>query len=252
MHVNAALDRKAQGCFMQISFAMTSQPMTEPMARPATLRLWRAFAPLDMDIRARALRSGGVDAAKKGDAFQAQGEIAVVLGGCLLLTVDQSPLCAGVAGAGDLVDLGGGASGRWIVAGEIYRASLKTFLDDAGDAGLRFLLLAAERRRQAADARLACAMAHPAVTRVASLLLEIDAVCEGADVPLCQSDIAAMLALRRTSVNAACQTLRRAGAIRTIRGRTIVLDRQKLAEAACCSLSHDNLRDGVAGDVSAA
>ncbi|MFN6980905.1 MAG: Crp/Fnr family transcriptional regulator [Brevundimonas sp.] len=237
---------------MQTSLAMTPQTMTEPMARPATLRLWSAFAPLDMDVRARALRSGRVDAADRGDAFEAQGEVAVVLGGCLLLTVGRSPLCAGVAGAGDLVDLGSGASGRWITAGEIYCVTLKTFLEDAGDAGLRFLLLAAERRRQASDARLACAMAQPAVTRVASLLLEIDAACDGPDVPLCQSDIAAMLALRRTSVNAACQALRRAGVIRTRRGRTIILDREELAQAACGAAALDSLQDRATNAVSAA
>ena len=219
---------------MTMPFASTASASVHSPASAATLRLWRAFAPLDIGVRARALRSGRVKAAQSGDVFNPDGEIAVVLGGCLLLSVKGSSLCAGVAGKGDLVDLGGGASGRWITSGEVYCTSLRTFLEDAGDAGLRFLLQAADRRRRAAEERLACAMAHPAVTRVASLLLEIDAACDGADVPLCQSDIAAMLSLRRTSVNAACRALRHAGAIRTVRGRTIVLDRRTLADATCC------------------
>ena len=206
---------------------------TEP-ARDDILRLWRAFAPLDMSVRARVLRQGLISATARNDAFKANGEIGVVLAGCLLLRIDQSPLCAGVAGPGDLVDLGGGASGRWIASGEIYRTSLSAFLSEAGEAGVRFLLEGADRRRRAVETRLACAMAHNALSRVASVLLEMDAACQGVDVPLCQSDIADMLSLRRTSVNAACQSLRQAGAIRTVRGRTIITDRGALRAIACC------------------
>jgi len=81
---------------------------------------------------------------------------------------------------------------------------------------------------------LACAMAHPAISRVASLLLEMDLACDGSDVRLCQATIGEMLSLRRTSVNGACQTLRAARAIRTVRGRTVVLDRALLSSYVCC------------------
>ena len=86
----------------------------------------------------------------------------------------------------------------------------------------------------ALEMRLVCAMAHPALSRVASLLLEMDQACDGADVRLCQAAIGEMLSLRRTSVNGACQTLRSARAIRTVRGRTVVLDRALLASYVCC------------------
>jgi hypothetical protein len=199
--------------------------------------LWRAFAPLSFELRSRALRLGEIRAPHAGDVFTPEGEIGVVLSGCLLLNVEQTKVSAGVATVGDLVDLGGGASGRWLTAGSLYRASLASFLAEAGDEGLRFLLTAGVKRTRVLEGRLACAMAHPAVSRVASLLLEMDAACDRADVPLCQAAVGEMLSLRRTSVNGACQTLRAAGAIRTVRGRTVVLDRVVLAAHACCRRS---------------
>ena len=209
--------------------------LTDPQPlREDVLSLWRAFEPLSFERRSRALRLGEIRAPGAGDPFTPDGEIGVVLSGCLLLRVDLSRVNAGVAAAGDLVDLGGGASGRWLTGGTLYRAPLVGFLREAGDEGLRFLLSAGVRRTRILEGRLACAMAHPAVSRVASLLLEMDAACNGADVPLCQAAVGEMLSLRRSSVNGACQTLRTAGAIRTVRGRTIVLDRAVLAAHACC------------------
>lgn len=196
--------------------------------------LWRAFEPLPFDLRRRALRLGEITAVDAGEPFAPEGEIAVVLSGCLLLHVGQSTVCAGVAAAGDLVDLGGGSHGRWLTSGTLYRAPLSSFLHEAGDEGLRFLLSAEVRRMHALEMRLVCAMAHPALSRVASLLLEMDQACDGADVRLCQAAIGEMLSLRRTSVNGACQTLRSARAIRTVRGRTVVLDRALLASYVCC------------------
>jgi hypothetical protein len=197
-------------------------------------RLWHAFAPLPFDLRSRALRLGEIHTARAGDRYVPSEELAVLLSGCLLLEVGHTKVCAGVARAGDMVGLGGGTRGRWLVAGSLYRAPIAEFLTEAGDDGLSFLLTAGAMRTERVENRLACGIAHPALSRVASLLWEADQSCNGPDVPLCQSDIGDMLSLRRTSVNGACQTLRVAGAVRTVRGRTIVLDRAALAAHACC------------------
>jgi CRP-like cAMP-binding protein len=221
---------------MAVSSTAQTPTASQPL-RDDIQSLWRAFEPLSFELRSRALRLGEIRAPHAGDPFTPEGEIGVVLSGCLLLDVDQSRASAGVAAAGDLVDLGGGASGRWLMAGTLYRAPLDGFLQEAGDEGLRFLLSAGVKRTRILERRLACAMAHPAVSRVASLLLEMDAACDRADVPLCQAAVGEMLSLRRTSVNGACQTLRAAGAIRTVRGRTVVLDREVLGAHACCKHS---------------
>lgn len=204
-------------------------------AREDILRLWRAFAPLDMGLRARVLREGEVRSTSPNTAFTADGEVCVVLQGCLIQHIADSPMCAGVAGPGDFVDLSGGAEGRWITPGEIYQIGLSAFFAQTGEEGMRFLFSGAERRRIATEARLACAMAHQATARVASLLAEMCDACGAPNIPLCQSELADLLSLRRTSVNAACQVLRKAGAIRTVRGRTIVLNRDRLMEARCCT-----------------
>lgn len=206
-----------------------AQPLREDIQS-----LWRAFEPLSFELRSRALRLGEIRATHAGDLFTPEGEIGVVLSGCLLLDIDHSKASAGVATAGDLVDVGGGASGRWLTKGSLYQAPVDGFLQEAGDEGLRFLLSAGVKSRRRLERRLACAMAHPAVSRIASLLLELDIACDRAEVPLCQAVVGEMLSLRRTSVNGACRTLRAAGAIRTVRGRTIVLDRDVLADHACC------------------
>lgn len=211
-----------------------------PHPRDDIQRLWHAFAPLPFDVRSRALKLGDIQVARSGDRYAPVGELAMLLSGCLLLEVGHTKVCAGVATAGDLVDLGGGTRGRWLVAGSLYRAPIAGFLAEAGDEGLRFLLAAGAMRTRHVENRLACAIAHPALSRVASLLWEADQACDGPDVPLCQSDIGDMLSLRRTSVNGACQTLRVAGAVRTVRGRTVVLDRATLAAHACCGRAVGN------------
>ena len=218
---------------MTVSFAVDAHRADPP--RDDILRLWSAFAPLEMGLRSRVLRDGQITQAPQRSIFQASGEIGVVVQGCLIQHIDKTLLCSGVAGPGDVVDLTGGPGGRWLSPGEVYQISLSAFFSHTGEEGMRFLFSASERRRKASERRLACAMAHSATARVASLLVEISAACATSQISLCQAKLADLLCLRRTSVNAACKLLKQAGALRTVRGRTIILDRARLISASCCT-----------------
>ena len=80
---------------------------------------------------------------------------------------------------------------------------------------------------------LACASLHSAEQRVARWLLHTHDRVEGDAFHVTQESIAALLALRRATVNAACTELMSAGAISYHRGAVRVTDRDRLLGRAC-------------------
>ncbi|WP_404414374.1 Crp/Fnr family transcriptional regulator [Brevundimonas vesicularis] len=202
--------------------------------REEILSLWRAFDTLSFDSRSRALRLGEITAVTSGAPYCPEGEIAVVLEGCLLLDDGKRGTHCGVAAAGDLIDIAGGSPGLWLSNGLVYRAPVAAFCREAGDEGVRFLLAGGVKRLKLMEARLNCAMSHGSISRVASFLLDIHRATSGFEIALSQSNIGALLSLRRSSINQACQSLRAAGALRTVRGRILLKDEAVLASMACC------------------
>lgn len=207
-------------------------PDAEP--REEILSLWRAFDDLSFDSRSRALRLGQITSVKSGEPYRPEGEIAVVLEGCLLLDDGDRGTHSGVAAAGDLIDIAGGSQGLWLTSGFLYRAPVTAFCREAGEEGVRFLLAGGVKRMKAMEERLRCAMSHGSVSRVASFLLDIHRASGRSEIALSQSNIGELLSLRRSSVNQACQSLRADGALRTVRGRILLKDEAVLASAACC------------------
>lgn len=214
----------------------TSSGETSPNLEPREeiIALWRAFGDLSFDSRSRALRLGQISAVRSGDIFRPEGEIAVVMEGCLLLDDGERGAHCGVAAAGDLIDVGGGSRGLWLTNGSLYRAPVTAFCREAGEDGVRWLLAGGVERLKSMEVRLRCAMAHGAVSRVASFLLDVHRASGRSEIALSQSNLGAMLSLRRSSVNQACQGLRAAGGLRTVRGRILLKDEAVLARAACC------------------
>jgi CRP-like cAMP-binding protein len=207
-------------------------PNSEP--REEILSLWRAFEDLSFDCRSRALRLGQITSVSPGEPFRPDGEIAVVLEGCLLFGVGDRGTHSGVAAVGDLIDIAGGSQGLWLTNGSLYRAPVTAFCREAGEEGVRFLLAGGIRRLKSMETRLRCAMSHGAVSRVAAFLLDVHRASGRYEIALSQSNIGDLLSLRRSSINQACQKLRAAGALRTVRGRILLKDEAVLARVACC------------------
>ena len=80
---------------------------------------------------------------------------------------------------------------------------------------------------------IACTSLHSAEQRVARWLLHAHDRVAGDDFHITQESIAALLALRRATVNAACTELMSAGAISYHRGAVRVTDRGRLLGRAC-------------------
>ena len=228
-------DLKGRPVTSQSNFA--DSPIFTQAPRAEIHQLWRAFEPLPFALRKSVLRFGDVTCATRGSYFVPDREVAVVLSGCLVLHVGETDICADVATAGMLVSLQGGPKGRWMSDGFLYTVRLEDFTRETGEVGIRFLLSASVERLRARERRLACAATHAVLPRVASLFGELSSTCETSDVRVNQAEVGAMLGLRRSSVNLACQTMTRLRAIRTIRGRVSIVDRSLLASIACCPSS---------------
>jgi CRP-like cAMP-binding protein len=79
----------------------------------------------------------------------------------------------------------------------------------------------------------ACNGRHAVEQRLARWLLMAHDRLEGEDLPLTQELLSTMLGVRRASVTSAIGVLQRAGVIGFIRGRILILDREKLERVSC-------------------
>ena len=78
-----------------------------------------------------------------------------------------------------------------------------------------------------------CTAVHPLPARLARGLLHLADQCGSATLPLTHDQLALMLGVRRAGVSEAAYALQQAGAIRYSRGQIRLLDRERLAAAAC-------------------
>jgi CRP-like cAMP-binding protein len=79
----------------------------------------------------------------------------------------------------------------------------------------------------------ACNAVHDAPARLCRWLLQTSDRIGNDTLPLTQELIAQMLGVRRTTVTIMAQTLQRKGAIKYMRGRISILDREKLEHCTC-------------------
>lgn len=199
-----------------------------------TLRLWRALAPLDIHARRALLSSGRMTHHCAGDPVVVEGQVAVVIDGCLSIDAGDEGVSAGVAGPGSLVGCGPGRlSGVWISDGGLYTTSLEEWLRLGGEAGVRHLLGAASAAQAVLRRRVACAARHQATPRLADLFRAVDELGSPQRIRLSQERLGEMLGLRRTTVNASSRALQAAGAVRTLRGQVRLLDPARLDDFAC-------------------
>lgn len=208
--------------------------LTDHLA-PATVRLWTAFSGLEPEVRRHALTLGVVQPALPGDRLSSEGQLMVVVSGCLTLDAPGSALTAQIARPGDLVSSGieHAITGRWLSCGEVYRAPAIPWLEAAGPPGLRYALAASERARTGLMRRVTCALTHDAKRRLADLLVAIHEATGRAVLEMSQARLAEMLGLQRTTANSVCRDFERDSVIRTVRGRIHILDAAGLADLAC-------------------
>lgn len=102
------------------------------------------------------------------------------------------------------------------------------------DHGLRRVLLQSiQNRAIRIEQDLACNALHDVTARLARWLLLACARTGEDNLPLTQDDMAAVLGVQRTTLNASAMHLRASGAIRYNRGALRVLDAARLEAAAC-------------------
>ena len=107
------------------------------------------------------------------------------------------------------------------------------------DAGVRRVLLQAVRNAAVrAEHDLACNALHDVTARLAKWLLLTCARTGETRLPLTQDDMAMILGVQRTTLNASAMHLRSAGAIRYSRGVLEVLDPVRLEAHACECYAH--------------
>lgn len=100
--------------------------------------------------------------------------------------------------------------------------------------GLLALLLSLTHYNQIEAAQnAACNAVHMITPRVARWLLTVQDRTGMSEFPVTQEDVATLLSSRRTTINAAWQDLREAGAITHARGRVRITDRSRLHARAC-------------------
>jgi len=123
------------------------------------------------------------------------------------------------------VQIGGSA---WSLAADVFRKQV-----EASPALLkRALQLTHDYQSQAAQTA-ACNAIHEVTPRLARWLLLVQDRTNQVDMALTQSDIATLLGVQRTTINAAAAELKTAGAIDYRRGRVRIQDRSVLRRVTC-------------------
>ena len=95
------------------------------------------------------------------------------------------------------------------------------------------LTAALARQHGALQLELACCRRHDVGERLARLLHELSERLGTKDLPLTQEQLALFLGVQRTTVTALAGRLKACGAVTTRRGALRIVDRVKLAAAAC-------------------
>lgn len=104
----------------------------------------------------------------------------------------------------------------------------------AADAALRDVLLRFAYTMVVHGSQLACCnRLHVVEQRLAHWLLMLHDRTGADEMPLTQEFLARMLSTRRAGINAAMQSLERAGSITHARSRVRIVDREKLHDASC-------------------
>ena len=161
--------------------------------------------------------------------------VTLVLQGVLARRGRGVDISSGLAGAGDLINFGAVTDGEdpetglWLTPGQHVTIAAERLRAAIDPATLTETAIADLRRRNAAlRAEVARHAALRVVDRLAVLLLDLNDMGGGERLGLRQSDLAALLSVRRASVSTAGAELQATGAIRVRRGGVQIVDRETL------------------------
>lgn len=178
-----------------------------------------------------------------------------VLNGALGFFPSKQRVCVGVIPPGSVLgwEAAIGATlhaheTRAVLPTEGYVAPLNPVRAVLKDAWIHQFLAAyaaSRARARALGVEAACNARHTALQRLAKWIARLHAADgEERGISITQGELADMLGVQRTSVNAACRHLQDRGALRIRRARLVVLDQEELSQAACdCDAA---LADGAA------
>ncbi|WP_271085553.1 Crp/Fnr family transcriptional regulator [Brevundimonas sp. NIBR11] len=116
----------------------------------------------------------------------------------------------------------------WALESRVLRRQIK-----ASQPLLRLLLGLTHFNQIEAAQNAVCNTSHMIVPRIARWLLTLQDRTGGDAFAVTQEDVAVLVSARRTTVNAAWQSLRDAGAIRHSRGVITIIDRDRLQDQVC-------------------
>ncbi|MFN3538167.1 MAG: Crp/Fnr family transcriptional regulator, partial [Brevundimonas sp.] len=196
---------------------------------------------LPPDIRLAVYRRGHLRDVDAGESLGRGCGVQFILSGALgLFPLDGSGICLRLAGPGAVVNAEEMADAearrdlRVLVKGALLALRGPDLVEIIGRSRADQLVVDQMLAEQAAlDREVACNALHLAPARLARWLVQLGDVAGGDDIRITQAELAHMLGVQRTSINAAARCLHGQGGLRFVRGRLRILDPGILARQAC-------------------
>ncbi|MFS0710258.1 Crp/Fnr family transcriptional regulator [Brevundimonas phoenicis] len=228
---------------MPADSAAILSPSTPPHGRPRpSIRDHPVYRVLPPDAQQR-LTAEGTEVDLPGDAQPPldREHLWFVLSGVLGAFPTGSEVCVApiVSGAVYGWDHALGSSGsradvRPLLDVRLFRVPAVAAREALGHDWLsRFIALQAVQRLTLLEQEAACNASHRVSERLAKWLLRLHHGGNGAPLRLKQAQLAAMLGVQRTSINAAASNLQAMGAVRFSRGKASILDAGSLSDLSC-------------------
>lgn len=226
--------------------AAAIRPRSRQISNPSTMRVedHPVFALLGAATQDRLLGSGQARPVPTGSPLEINGCVTFVLEGLLGTVCRTSDVCVSLAGAGAVIGLESGfdtpRAGHVVALApsQVYAAPAAVLIEGLGRSRvLELCMRHSLGRLHAMETEAACNAAHLVPQRLAKWLIRLHQANQERDIHLTQADLARLLGVQRTSINAAGRHLQLIGAARFTRGRIVVRDVDALIAAACsCSI----------------
>lgn len=198
------------------------------------------FSLLDVITRGKLLDAGAYRTVAVGEIVSINGCVTFVLEGLLGTISQQSGVCVGVLGPGSVVGMESGfdvpGQSRLVAlsVSQVFAAPAAVLIDGLGRSRvLELCMRQSLERLRAMELEAACNAAHAVPQRLARWILKLHRANQGRDIYLTQAEVAGLMAVTRTSVNAAAKLLHTAGVAKFTRGRIVVRDVEGLTRASC-------------------
>lgn len=198
------------------------------------------FSLMNSATQGRLLASGRSRTIELGNSLSINSCVTFVQDGLLGTVSRPSGVCVGVAGAGAVVGLSSAFNAPrqgHIVAlatSRVFAAPMAVLIEGLGRSRVMELCMRQSLEcLSAMESEAACNAAHLVPQRLAKWLVRLHRANREGDLRFTQSQLAQLLGVQRTSVNAAARGLQQAGAARFTRGRVAIRDLDSLTHLSC-------------------